>query len=204
MADSKPAGKPIADVSHPDKTPPSQTSRPVIITSRPVLKQQPSSGEAEAKNIEAGQENAEGMKSVSIKIKTLAETSAEAETDKPAAPTVAELAEQAKSTKEDQPATSEPEVSEDKAADETSDDRKSEDTKPETPAEESDKPQPETTEDNTSTDDDHESSEPDKGTDPAGVEAEAAKLAEHDAAIQKLIDSNFIIHFLIKLGTTAG
>ena len=155
----KPAGKPIADVAHPGKSAPSASSRPVIVTNRPILKD-PMMVDEDAKT-------------------TLAEASTPKDeaTEKSSSSGLTKLKIQPPATPAAQPAEepkSEPEK--DTAAGPEPDEIAAE-TKQAEPApasaDDAEKPQVDTT-------------APDPT---AEIEAEAKKQAEHDNAIQKLADS---------------
>lgn len=182
MAKTKPAAdeSKIADVAHPGKTPPSDTSKPIIITNRPVLK-----------DPMVVEDNAADKVAVTVakphvsKVLTPDKPVATTQTDDSAAPEEAASgsAEPENSKKPAKPVT--PKAPEAPAEEEKSiaeaapktDDQPATDTETAAPAEE-------TTE---ATPDDDTPKTPQPA--PADLQAETAKRAEHEAAIQKLVES---------------
>jgi hypothetical protein len=188
---SKPAGaKPIVDVAHPGKSAPATNSKSVIISNRPLLKDPmmvgdspPASDDSPAKISPAKTSGQPGEPVLSA---PLLEPEKPAETDEstvlaetakpPEAATVAELAEAANAAGKPASPDSEP--------------------KPDDPAkpkaESNDKPEPDTAkaekpaEEKPETDTDTEETPSSKEDNAKHEEAEAAKRAEHQAAIDKL------------------
>jgi len=150
--------KTIIDVTHADDTPASPTSRSVIVTNRPILKDP---------MVKEDDESPDPTKPVKLDTKEMPAPASLKE------PTVAELAAAA--------------AKKDKAAEE----KPAEPTKPESkadaePAEKPEpKPAPNTPEATPADDQTDQQKQPDQAT----LEAEAAKQAKHDAAVEKLIES---------------
>lgn len=159
----KPAGKPIIDVAHPGKSAPSQTSKPVIITNRTILKDPMMVETSDDKPSE---------KSVKSTAPTLTPAAAKAALDEPTeAPVQAEApAESAPEPAPKPKPVPEPEP-EAKAKPEPEKPEKAEE--PEAPAEE--------------TPVEAENTGPVE--DAAAAEAAEKAAAEHDATVQKLVDS---------------
>lgn|GEM_PF-2955717 len=188
MADSKPAnGKPIADVAHPAKPELSDASKP-LITRRPVLKEQPTTPDTAVENLEGAKETERLAKTIPVRLQPLSESTpqpkAAAETaeatppeDATAETPEAKPAEAAADTTATSPEATESKDQTTEAADDTTASAQAE---PETDAKTEAEPEAETASD-----------EADAGklADPAGLEAAAAKQAEHDEAVQKLTDS---------------
>lgn len=155
MPESKKSTSPkqIIDVTHADKTAPSDTSRPVIVTNRPILKDP-----------------------------MMSPATAPAEKDEPA-PSKESLA---------TPSKSKIKPIEEPAADSTKDSAKSEEPKkpeletaPEPTAEPASKPEPAKPDE---PEEPEESNAPSKTPD-ADADIAASKQAEHDAAMQKLVEA---------------
>ncbi len=163
------AGKPISDVARPGKTPPAGTSKPVIITNRPVLKDP-----MVIENNKSPDDNS---------------TSSKSSTDVKLQPTTAPLLEPDASKTEDAPAT-ETVVHHEKILAKSStaptvEEAKSE-TEPDTAGQSAEKevPKPDETADSENSD-----IPSPQQTDKAAIDNERAKQAEHEAAIQKLVES---------------
>lgn len=184
MAKAKPAEdkSKITDVAHPGKTPPSETSKP-IITNRPVLKDPMVVEDDDADKVAVTIDKPHVGKVLTPDEPTVA--------DQPAA--TASLADTTK-TEEANSAPAEPEKSAKPAAPKKSetppkDEKSIAETAPKTddqPATDNDKPASEEETAETAPDDDAQKA-PQPA--PADLQAEEAKRAEHEAAIQKLADS---------------
>jgi hypothetical protein len=183
MTDAKKPGKRIIDVAHPGQTAPSKTSKPVIITNRTILKDPMMVDDEPETSAETP------VKSVKATAPTLSPSTAKAALTKddtpeePAAP-IAEEPKEPEPTKDSEPDT-EPEA---KPAEEP-------ETKPEPAAEPTETPEPESEpeaepEAETETE---EKPEKDTAAMPASLEAQAEATAkaeaDHDAGVQKLVDS---------------
>ncbi|HEX4774304.1 MAG TPA: hypothetical protein VH234_02205 [Candidatus Saccharimonadales bacterium] len=135
MADSKKTAKPINDVAHPDETAPETSSRPILVTNRPIIKD-PMMVEGEKATSEMNEDTVKVKVQDHSELKLPATAAPEPPANEPAQPEAAPP----EPAKETEPSTSEG-------------------NKDDTPDAE------------------------------AIDEAEAAKQAEHDTAIQKLADS---------------
>ncbi|HWB39382.1 MAG TPA: hypothetical protein VG604_04075 [Candidatus Saccharimonadales bacterium] len=190
MAESKPGkpapkNQPIIDVAHPGKTPPDVTSRPVIVTNRAIMKDPMVVGEKPQTDLEVEPTKSQPLSTKpAVKLKPLEEPASD-KPGKPAAGNEPEETEPADNSK----ATTDPEehltaaskaVTNEKGADKKSPDSPKSETKAEiVPAGEGE-----------GTEKTEDEKPKDKQLDPvAAEEADAAKRAEHEAAVQKIVDS---------------
>jgi hypothetical protein len=180
MADKKPASKkskPIADVAKPGTTAPSPSAKPVIVTNRPMLKDPMVVDDKSAADSAASGEN------ITVKVTSQAKSlQPAAESDAATAP---ELPAEEKTTASDaEAAPPPPTTDQEKKLTETS---KKSAAKPE-PKTAAKSPAPPKTE---TADTDDQDDDQKAAPMPSEAEQEAAEAAqaEHDAAIQKLIDS---------------
>lgn len=156
MAESKraSAAQPISDVSHPDKTAPSLTSRPLIRRSGPVLQDPMIAGASDEKKSEETAPEQKLAQTAHVKVHPLTDSSPVL-SNKPSDDKPVEEAEPEKTDVNDKPTTDE--------------------TKPEEKT-----PEKETTQSG--------DAQGAQKSDAPDLEAEESKRAEHDAAIQKLVD----------------
>ena len=171
MAEDKKPAKvviPIADVAHPDKTAAEPTAKSIIVNNRPIIKD-PMMKEDEAANEATTEPLVTKPNDVKISVKPLEE-----DTEKPVeTETKAPIPDTAKAEPEPEPVVEKSVVAKEAG-------EKPAAAEPEAKAQE----------------DQREDEQPDEGMDKkqtdqdmaAVEEAEAAKLAEHDAAIQKLVE----------------
>ena len=187
MADAKKKPeKKIIDVSHPDDSKPSNTSKPVIVTNRPILKDPMVVEEASSEISQQTEKEKVPVKAGETKIKPLTDEPATESKGKPESEekgqkrTIAELAAEAAATSDEV----------EKPAEEESHDEPKEEPKP--PGEsEPDEALPEDKPEETKPDGEEKSDSEKKAPADPGEEAKlkAEQQAKHDAAIQELVDS---------------